>query len=162
MLVKGGPGNVLPDKYFLYGFLHQYTTRDVCPASLQRWPVFRHSVLLSPVTWRLACDHIIFLRAPLGERQLGDLLLQLMHDLWGYFNSVNDLVQDCGIYRVLARALYYYCDMMLLQDFGPMAVQLSLKSALSLAERNTTASDHHCNTGPNASVCEASLKNIGK
>ena len=51
-----------------------------------------------------------------------------------------------------SRALSYYCDMTLVQEFQPMGVQLSLKAALPLAERLATTLDRYSKTGPSASA----------
>ena len=46
------------------------------------------------------------------------------------------------------RALSYYSDMTLSQEFQPMAAQLSMKAALPLAKILATASDRCSKTGP--------------
>ena len=52
----------------------------------------------------------------------------------------------------ITRALFYYCDTMLWQEFYPMGVQPSLKAALPLAERIGTASDCCNKTGPRVAL----------
>ena len=50
----------------------------------------------------------------------------------------------------MSRALSYYCDMTLSQEFKPMGAQLSLKAALPLVGILATASDRCSKTGPGA------------
>ena len=81
-----------------------------------------------------------------GDHDEDDHLLDRHHDdsdVDGDGDHDDDDHHNKGI-----RALSYYCDMTLSQEFQPMGAQLSSKAALPLAGILATASDRCSKTGP--------------
>ena len=95
------------------------------------------------------CDHINILQA-IGMTSLN---LELGHNIVGGTSSLSIDQQPSSSWMVRHhnyRALSYYSDLTLSQEFQPMAAQLSMKAALPLAKILATASCRSSKTGPRA------------
>ena len=73
--------------------------------------------------------------------------------VYSYLPGVSPWLHSLSCPPEEARALSYYCDMALSQEFLPMGAQVSLKALLPLAEILATASDRCSKTGPRFTNC---------
>ena len=84
------------------------------------------------------------------------IVFHKMHTLMS--NALTKYTNEMSAYG--ARALSYYSDLTLSQEFQPMAAQLSMKAALPLDKILATASCCRSKTGPRATASMSALHGI--